>query len=102
MTPDAYLAGPLIAVLTIAVLTVLLHRIFSSDTSQSTQLMSAPGDDYGLLATAATVRTLADASVVREHLRSAGIRSTLATAPDGQIRVLVFADELMRARRIVG
>lgn len=102
MTQGAYLAGPLIVLLTIAVLTVVLHRIFFNDTPHPAELMSGPADDYGLLATATVVRTLADASLVREHLRSAGIRATLATAPDGQIRVLVFADELPHARRIVG
>jgi hypothetical protein len=58
-------------------------------------------DDYGLLATAAVARTHADALLIKEHLRTAGIRATLANAPDGQIRVLVFGDEVVRARRLV-
>jgi hypothetical protein len=69
---------------------------------QPTKLTDYLADDYGLLATAAVARTQADALLVKEHLRSAGIRSTLATAPDGQIRVLVFGDEVVRARRLVG
>lgn len=67
-----------------------------------TTLTDYLADDYGLLATAAVARTHADALLVKEHLRTAGIRSTLATAPDGQIRVLVFGDEVVRARRLVG
>jgi hypothetical protein len=67
-----------------------------------TKLTDYLADDYGLLATAAVARTQADALLVKEHLRSAGIRATLATAPDGQIRVLVFGDEVVRARRLVG
>jgi len=65
-------------------------------------LTERPADDYGLLATAAVARTHADALLIKEHLRSAGIRATLANAPDGQIRILVFSDEVVRARRLVG
>ncbi|MEU7821221.1 hypothetical protein [Catellatospora sp. NPDC049111] len=103
MPASAYLAGPMIAMLTIAVLAVVLHRGLQRDAETPVPLAPSPAlDDYGLLASAAVVRTLADATLIREHLHSVGIRATLATAPDGRIRVLVFADEVSRARRVVG
>jgi hypothetical protein len=61
-----------------------------------------PADDYGLLLPAAITRDLVDAELVKAHLASAGIRSTLATDLDGRIRVLVFADDMDRARKLVG
>jgi hypothetical protein len=38
---------------------------------------------------------------VRDRLRPNGVRATPATGPDGMVRVLVFADEFDRARRLV-
>lgn len=106
MPESAHLAGPAVAFVTIAVLTVVLCRSLLRDSTTSARVTAQTPDedehDYGLLATATVVSTLAEADVVREHLSVAGIRATLATAQDGQIRVLVFANELMRARRVVG
>jgi hypothetical protein len=56
--------------------------------------------DYGLLRTVSMVGDLAFAREVRNRLRSNGVRATLATGPDGMVRILVFADELDRARRL--
>jgi hypothetical protein len=93
----------MIAILTIAVLAVVLQRGLQRDAETPAPATPAPPrDDYGLLASAAVVRTLADAALIRDHLHSVGIRATLATAPDGRVRVLVFADEVGRARRVVG
>ncbi|WP_020523124.1 hypothetical protein [Catelliglobosispora koreensis] len=111
------LVGPFIAIALIMAVAALMHRTLRRKTLlpvaspslsppptpvRPTQLTDNLTDDYGLLATAAVCRTQADALLVKEHLRTAGIRSTLATAPDGQIRVLVFGDEVVRARRLVG
>ncbi|BCJ72632.1 hypothetical protein CS0771_21760 [Catellatospora sp. IY07-71] len=101
MPASAYLAGPMVAILTIAVLAVVLHRGLQRDAETPAPVAPVP-DDYGLLASAAVARTLPDAALIRDHLHSVGIRATLATAPDGRIRVLVFADEVHRARRVVG
>ncbi|MEV6926203.1 hypothetical protein AB0M46_17135 [Dactylosporangium sp. NPDC051485] len=57
--------------------------------------------DYGLLRSVSSVGDLAFAREVRERLRSNGVRATLATGPDGMVRILVFADELDRARRLI-
>jgi hypothetical protein len=107
----------------IAVMAALLHRsLRSSETSpahaadtqeparhhssqRAAQDLKPTGsmpDDYGLLAPAAVTRTRADALLVKEQLRGAGIRSTLANTADGQVQVLVFGDQVVRARRLVG
>ncbi|MER7278190.1 hypothetical protein ABT369_27505 [Dactylosporangium sp. NPDC000244] len=60
-----------------------------------------PSVDYGLLRTVSMVGDLAFARDVRDRLRSNGVRATLATGRDGMVRILVFADELDRARRLI-
>ncbi|HEX6684308.1 MAG TPA: hypothetical protein VF062_16005 [Candidatus Limnocylindrales bacterium] len=112
------LVGPLIAMVMIAVMAVLLHRSLRASEPEPepapaatepveprardlTDTGSMP-DDYGLLAPAAVTRTRADALLVKEQLRGAGIRSTLANTADGQVQVLVFGDQVVRARRLVG
>jgi hypothetical protein len=59
------------------------------------------GDDYGLLRTIALVGSLDTGQSVRALLDAGGIRSTLATGPDGLVRVLVFPEAYERARRMV-
>ncbi|WP_432835824.1 hypothetical protein [Dactylosporangium sp. CA-092794] len=60
-----------------------------------------PVADYGLLRSVSMVGDLAFAREVRDRLRGNGVRATLATGPDGMVRILVFADELDRARRLI-
>jgi cell division septation protein DedD len=62
----------------------------------------APPEDYGLLASVAAVDTADEASRVRALLSGAGIRATTTVGADGRHRVLVFASELHRARRVAG
>jgi hypothetical protein len=57
--------------------------------------------DYGLLRTVSMIGDLAFAREVRDRLRLNGVRATLATGHDGMVRVLVFADEFDRARRLI-
>jgi hypothetical protein len=103
------LVGPMIAIVMIAVMAVLLHRSLGSPEPAPPEYPdpdlrdtgSLP-DDYGLLAPAAVTRTRVDALLVKEQLRTAGIRSTLANTADGQVQVLVFGDQVIRARRLVG
>jgi hypothetical protein len=59
-------------------------------------------EDYGLLAVAAEVATLEEVANLRRVLTAAGIRSTTATTADGKHKVLVFGDQLIRARRVAG
>ena len=59
-------------------------------------------DDFGLLAVAAEVATAEDAATVRRVLSVAGIRSTSTVTTDGRHKVLVFGDQLIKARRVAG
>lgn len=59
-------------------------------------------EDYGLLAVAAEVATPEDAANVRRVLTVAGIRSTIALSAAGKHKVLVFGDQLIKARRVAG
>jgi cytoskeletal protein RodZ len=59
-------------------------------------------EDYGLLAPVARVATAEQADEMRAVLARDGIRATRARGADGRYRVLVFASELHRARRIAG
>ncbi|HEY7224949.1 MAG TPA: hypothetical protein VH561_15350 [Micromonosporaceae bacterium] len=64
---------------------------------------AGPGpEDYGLLAVAAEAGSADEAGKVRRLLSAAGIRNTHAVAADGRHKVLVFGDELIRARRVAG
>jgi hypothetical protein len=104
------LVGPMIAMVMIAVMAALLHRSLRAsepepppeERPRDLQDTGSMPDDYGLLAPAAVARTRADALLVKEQLRSAGIRSTLANTADGHVQVLVFGDQVVRARRLVG
>jgi len=57
--------------------------------------------DYGLLRVAAVAADRAGAEVVCGLLARAGIRATVAVAEDGTVRVLVFPEDLERARAVV-
>jgi hypothetical protein len=63
---------------------------------------SGADDDFGLLAVAATVPTAEEAARVRRVLAGAGIRATTTVGHDGRHRVLVFASDVLRARRVAG
>jgi hypothetical protein len=58
------------------------------------------GDDYGLLAEAARVESPEEAERIRGVLAAAGVRATTTVGRDGRTRVLVFAPDVHRARRI--
>ena len=59
-------------------------------------------EDYGLLAEAAAVATTGEAERIRARLSAVGIRATTTIGRDGRHRVLVFASEIHRARRVAG
>jgi len=97
-----YIVGPVIALIVTGVLALLLHRALTRPDRPLFPTVPSCPDDYGLLVPVAACRDKVDADLVREHLATAGIRSTLSPDPDGRVRVLVFADALDRARRLVG
>jgi hypothetical protein len=59
-------------------------------------------EDYGLLAEAATASTGDEAERIKARLGAVGIRATTTVGRDGRHRVLVFASEIHRARRVAG
>jgi hypothetical protein len=62
----------------------------------------AASDDFGLLAPVAIVDDEDQALRLRTRLGEANIRATTTRGADGRYRVLVFATELDRARRVAG
>ena len=106
-----YLAGPMIAFALIGVLAGVLRWGIDRDSAMDDWdgdgwdgldvLAGAPLDeDYGLLAPAALADDADVAAEVRRLLREAGIRATEAVRHDGRIVVLVFSDEVEKARRL--
>lgn len=93
--------GPLLALMVVGVLVGVLWALFAPARAPRPGPPRAPSDDYGLLRAAATVTDPEVASRIRSLLSAAGIRATIASAPDGRVRVLVFERELYRARRLV-
>jgi hypothetical protein len=93
-----YVIGPLVAFGVIGVLAVILR--WASGNEFSTVLPERTTSDFGLLAPVATVEDRAVARALRELLGRAGIRATVAPAGDGWVHVLVFQDELDRARQL--
>jgi hypothetical protein len=119
MSDGVYLAGPLIALTMIAAMALALYRAFLYKAVRPRARRFRPDDtlpdgmmtatvplpvveDYGLLVTARIAPTMADALLVQQHLRGAGIRTTFIELPDDRVRVLVFIDDLKNAQRVVG
>jgi hypothetical protein len=98
-----YLLGPLFAVALSALIGAAFWR-FGSDDSPSAEGLAIfrEREDYGLLCPAAVTAEAEVAAEVRRLLAAAGIRATYATGRDGRIAVLVFAEQLEEARRLVG
>ena len=59
-------------------------------------------EDYGLLWPAAVTDEPEVADEIRRLLSDAGIRATQVNRPDGRVCVLVFAEQVEEARRLVG
>lgn len=97
--------GPLIAVVALVVILLLCRWTFGPggrSTRPAPQRARQAEVDYGLLAPVVTTRTEADAVVLRDVLREAGIRGTLAPgALPGEHVVLVFRADVERARALV-
>jgi hypothetical protein len=99
-----YLVGPLAAVGLVGFLGVVFWRMGLQWTfgREDPPYGLAIFDDYGLLFPAAVTDDAEVAAEVRRLLADAGIRSTHAVDADGRTAVLVFAEELEAARRLVG
>jgi len=106
MNSYSFLAGPLVAFAALVVLILICRWVFSTThrderTARRLVALAAPrGGDYGLLVPIATVRTRADAEMLRAVLREAGIRCTVSADDEGA-DVLVFRADALRARDLV-
>ena len=101
----SYLVAPLVASGALGVIMLMCRWVFSTSirderTARRLALARSRGD-YGLLVPVVRVRTAADAEMLRGVLRDAGIRCTLAPE-EGSVGVLVFRDDALRARGLVG
>ncbi|MDR7281083.1 hypothetical protein [Catenuloplanes atrovinosus] len=115
--PDStgwYLAGPLIALALCALLAGVLRWALRRDTDARGETMLHALDrelneglgmlgeqDFGLLTPAVTADDEGTAADFRRLLHGAGIRATVAAAHDGRRLILVFPEELSRARRLI-
>ncbi|MGX6605736.1 hypothetical protein ACWKSP_26920 [Micromonosporaceae bacterium Da 78-11] len=108
-----YFLGPLIAVGLVGFLGAVFWRMGLQWTltrgPDSLRELYADGlaifgepDDYGLLCPAAVTEDPEVADEIRQLLGEAGIRATHAVGPEGQTAVLVFAEQVEEARRLVG
>jgi hypothetical protein len=108
-----YLIGPLVAVALVGFLGAACWRIglqflepardpHAERHGGHLAIFGEPDDDYGLLCPAAVTEDAEVADEIREVLVEAGIRATHAVDRDGRVAVLVFADQVEEARRLVG
>jgi hypothetical protein len=91
----------LIAFLMIGVLGFVLRWAFAGDKGAPAWPPADP-EDFGLLAPVAIVDSADEAARVKGMLADAGIKATTSVGPDGRHRVLVFSNELDRARHVGG
>ena len=107
-----YLIGPLLSVALVGFLGAAFWRVglqwieggdpLRDPYADGLEIFGEPDDDFGLLFPAAVTDDAEVADEIRQVLIEAGIRATLAVDRDGRVAVLVFADEVEQARRLVG
>ena len=101
-----YMIGPLSALLALGVILLICRWVFSTghrDDRTARRLAAARArGDFGLLVPVASAPTAAEAQVLRDRLRDAGVRCTTAEGADGRPSVLVFRVDAERARSLVG
>jgi hypothetical protein len=101
-----FMIGPAAALLALGVLILLCRWTFSTShrddrTARRLAALRSRGD-YGLLVPVASAATHDQAAHLREVLRGAGLRCTLADgATPGTFAVLVFRADAERARTLV-
>jgi hypothetical protein len=100
-----YLAGWAASAGALATLILIIRLIRFGERRAAPPGGVRPGQDtpldYGLLRSVSLIGDLAFARDVRDRLRHNGVRATLATGPDGMVRVLVFTAEFDRARLLL-
>jgi hypothetical protein len=89
-----YAVGPVIALLAVGLIALFLRWAFASDTP------AAPGPRDELLTPVATLTSRESALALRAVLSDAGIRSTIREPVAHRTDVLVFPEDLERARAL--
>ena len=96
-----FVLGPLVAVAALGLIVLICRWVFSTDqrddrTARRLEKALSAGD-YGLLVPVATVRTRDDAEMLRDVLKTAGLRAGISE----DLQVLVFSKDLARAKQLV-
>lgn len=90
-----YAVGPVAAAVVVVLLIMFIRWAFAP--ARNTGRSAAP---QGLLRPVATTGTRQSALALRAVLSDAGIRSTIQSRDSSHIDVLVFADDVLRARTL--
>ncbi len=91
--------SPLISLAALGLIVMICRWVFATG-NRSVPAQRTSSGDLGLLSPVAEVRTRADADMLRDLLREAGLRAGVSETPAG-IQVLVFTKDLDRARELV-
>ena len=94
----SYIAGPVIAIVVMALLALFMRWAFGGPGSR-TKRRAAVADD-GLLTRVATLSRDESALALRAVLSDAGIRSTVRVTAPHLATVLVFPEDAARAREL--
>ena len=98
------LMGPAVAFVVVALLALFMRWAFGTgygrEKSKPERRTAAPSPDEGLLTTIATLSREESALALRAVLSDAGIRSTLRRPAAHRTDVLVFPEDLERARAL--
>ena len=97
-----YWVGPLVALGVIGVLALVLRWTYGTGGQFPAPRPTGADDDFGLLRPVTVVDSVGAARALRAVLSDSDIRSTSSPVGDGSFRVMVFAADLDRARRVVG
>ena len=100
-----YVIGPLVAVGLVGFLGAIFRRMgleWTSARESGLAIFGPDPEDFGLLRPAAVTTGPETADEIRRLLHEAGIRATQTYDREGRTVVLVFAEEVDEARRLVG
>jgi hypothetical protein len=97
------LSGLIIALLAVGVLALIMRWIFtpSHRSGPSARVDASESTDLGMLTVVATNLSRTAALQARALLGDAGLRSSMSRRRDGNLDVLVFRDDVERARALL-
>lgn len=101
----SYVVGPLVAFLALGVVLLLCRWTFSTrardERTWRAQERARLSGDWGLLTPVALVDSRLDADLLRTRLREGGLRATVSPDGVGRSAVLVFSQDVERARELL-